>query len=106
MQSIKDNVSLLDEETINKINEVVVRAGHQLVKKKDEGFHIKADTYVLETDVHFPTDVNLLWDAGCKRLDMIEDAIGEGLAQGQLLEARVKETDEDQHEGVVWRWKK
>jgi hypothetical protein len=106
MQSIKDNVSLLDEETINKINEVVVRSGHQLVKKKDEGFHIKADTYVLETDVHLPTDVNLLWDAGRKRLDMIEDAIGEGLAQGQLLEARVKETDEDQHEGVVWRGKK
>ncbi len=34
MQSIKDNVSLLDDETINKINEMVVRAGHQLVKKK------------------------------------------------------------------------
>ena len=56
--------------------------------------------------MHFPTDVNLLWDAGRKSLDMIEDAIGEGLAQGQLLEARVKETDEDQHEGVVWRGKK
>ena len=34
MQSIKDNVSLLDEETINKITKVVVRAGHPLVKKK------------------------------------------------------------------------
>ena len=33
-QSIKDNVSLLDEETITRINEVVVRAGHKLVKKK------------------------------------------------------------------------
>jgi 5-methylcytosine-specific restriction endonuclease McrBC GTP-binding regulatory subunit McrB len=30
MQSIKDNVSLLDEETINKINEVVVRAGEEV----------------------------------------------------------------------------
>ena len=29
---------------------------------------IKADTYALETDVHFPTDLNLLWDAGRKRL--------------------------------------
>ena len=42
-------MSLLDEETVNKINEVVVRSGHKLVKK-GEGFHIKADTYVLETD--------------------------------------------------------
>src|SRR3972149_2711010 len=32
MQSIKDNVCLLDEEAVNKINEmIVVRAGHQLV---------------------------------------------------------------------------
>ena len=83
MQSIKDNVSLLDEETINKINEVVVSAGHRLVKKKEEGLRIKADTYVLESDVHFPTDVNLLWDAGRKSLDLIEDAIREGLLEGK-----------------------
>ena len=37
MQSIKDNVSLLDGETINRINDVVLKAGHRLVKKKDEG---------------------------------------------------------------------
>ncbi|MEB2307796.1 MAG: hypothetical protein OZ917_00615 [Candidatus Brocadiaceae bacterium] len=43
MWSIKDNVSLLDEETINKINEVVLRAGHKLVKKDGE-LHGKADT--------------------------------------------------------------
>jgi IS5 family transposase len=82
-QSIKDNVSLLDEETINKINEVVVRAGYKLVKKKDEGLRIKADTYVLESDVHVPTDVNLLWDAARKSLDEIEDAIREGLLEGK-----------------------
>lgn len=83
IQSIRDNVSLLDEETLNKINEVVVRAGYQLVKKKGEGLRIKADTYVLESDVHFPTDVNLLWDAGRKSLDVIEDAIREGLLEGK-----------------------
>ena len=33
---------------------------------------IKVDTYVLETDVHFPTDLNLLWDAGRKCVDLIE----------------------------------
>ena len=79
MQSIKDNISLLDEETIMQINEVVVSFGHQLVKKKGEGLHIKVDTYVLETNVHFPTDMNLLWDAGRKSLDMIEGAIAEGI---------------------------
>lgn len=32
---------------------------------------VKVDTYVLETDVHFPTDLNLLWDAGRKCVDLI-----------------------------------
>jgi len=35
--TIKDNVQLLDEATIAKINEVVVKAGHQLLKKKRKG---------------------------------------------------------------------
>ncbi len=81
MQSIKDNVSLLDGETINRINDVVLKAGHQLVKKKEEGINLKVDTYVLEANVHFPTDMNLLWDAGRKSLDMIEDAIEEGILE-------------------------
>jgi hypothetical protein len=33
---------------------------------------MKVDTYVLESDVHFPTDLNLLWDAGRKCVDLIE----------------------------------
>ena len=83
IQSIKDNVSLLDEETINKINEVVVRGGHKLVKKKGERLCIKADTYVLETNVHFPTDLNLLWDGGRKRLDIIEDFLEDKIVEGK-----------------------
>ena len=34
LQTIKDNVSLLKVDTINKINTVVTEAGHKLVKKK------------------------------------------------------------------------
>jgi hypothetical protein len=37
-----------------------------------EPLAIKVDSYVLETDVHFPTDLNLLWDAGRKCVDLIE----------------------------------
>jgi hypothetical protein len=33
---------------------------------------LKADTYVLETGLHFPTDLNLPWDAGRKCIDWIE----------------------------------
>ncbi|CAN5440205.1 hypothetical protein BH11BAC3_BH11BAC3_47760 [soil metagenome] len=33
---------------------------------------MKADSYALETNVHFPTDLNLLWDSLRKCLDAIE----------------------------------
>jgi IS5 family transposase len=33
---------------------------------------LKTDSYVLETNVHFPTDLNLLWDSLRKCLDMVE----------------------------------
>ncbi len=72
-QSILDNVSLIDEVLLQQINLLVVDAGHHLVKKKeDEAFKLKTDSYALETNVHFPTDLNLLWDSLRKCLDMIE----------------------------------
>jgi hypothetical protein len=33
LQSIKDNIGLIDDDTLEQINELVARAGHQLVKK-------------------------------------------------------------------------
>jgi transposase, IS5 family len=41
---------------------------------------IKADSYVLETDVHFPTDLSLLWDSGRKCVDLIEGYLASGYA--------------------------
>ena len=69
LQTLKDNVSLLDDETINQINELVVKAGCNLLPYSK--LNVKIDSYVLETNVHFPTDLNLLWDAGRKSIDMI-----------------------------------
>ena len=34
IQTIRDNVSLFTPEILSRINEVVVKAGHNLVKKK------------------------------------------------------------------------
>ena len=71
LQTIKDNLMLLDEETVMKINELVVSEAHSFVLKKNEKLVIKSDTYVLETNVHFPTDYNLLLDAIRKCLDIM-----------------------------------
>jgi IS5 family transposase len=72
-QTILDNVSLIDEELLYEINQLVVEAGQKLLKKKeDEGLRLKTDSFVVETNVHFPTDINLLWDSTRKGLDMVE----------------------------------
>ncbi len=71
-QTILDNVSLLDETVLAQINEWIVQAGHSLLKKKQaEELRLKTDSYVLETNVHFPTGLNLLWDSSRKCLDII-----------------------------------
>jgi len=72
-QTIIDNVSLLDDNTLREINHVIVEVGHQLVKKKvTEALHIKVDSFVVQANVHFPTDYNLLWDSGRKCIDVLE----------------------------------
>ncbi len=72
-QTILDNVSVLDETLLAQVNQLVVEAGHSLLKKKEpEELKLKTDSYVLETNVHFPTDLNLLWDSSRKCLDIIE----------------------------------
>jgi len=63
-QTLKDNVGLLTAELLDKINQVVVDAGHTLVKKKvGEALRGRCDSFVVETNVHFPTDISLLQDA-------------------------------------------
>ena len=71
-QTILDNVSLIDEGLLLDINLLVIEAGHKLVKKKEEVFKLKTDSYAVETNIHFPIDLNLLWDSLRKCLDTIE----------------------------------
>lgn len=75
LQTLKDNVQLLDEATIKEISLIIVKGSHGLIKKK-EGVDClelitKADSFVVESHVHFPTDINLLWDSCRKCLDTI-----------------------------------
>ena len=64
LQTIKDNVMLFTPEILHKINKVTVDLGHKTVEKNpDEPLNGSCDSFVLETDVHFPTDINLLFDA-------------------------------------------
>jgi hypothetical protein len=72
-QNIIDNVSLLDDETVRELNQVIVEFGHEVFKKKEAAaLCLKTDSFVVESNVHFPTDYNLLWDSARKCLDMVD----------------------------------
>jgi len=71
-QNIVDNVSLLDDEVVRQLNQVIVEFGHDVFKKKEEeALRFKTDSFVVESNIHFPTDYSLLWDSARKCLDMV-----------------------------------
>jgi IS5 family transposase len=78
-KTLSQNVCAVDEELLQQINAIVAQAGRAVFKKKenapDEPIRAKADTYVLETNIHFPTDLNLLWDAQRKCADLLKGYI-------------------------------
>jgi transposase, IS5 family len=64
LQTLKDNLTLFTPEVLDRINRLVLQHGYQIVgKKKDERLRASCDSFVVETDVHYPTDINLLFDA-------------------------------------------
>ncbi len=75
-KTISENVCHLDEKLLEKINALVVRHGLEQFKKNGKDnpaakLEVKVDSYVLETDVHYPTDLNLLWDAARKSIEIL-----------------------------------
>jgi len=70
-RSIIDNVGLLDVQMVKEINDIIVEFGHEVFKKKENtALRLKTDSFVVESNVHFPTDYNLLWDSARKSIDM------------------------------------
>ena len=81
-QTRRDNVARLDDALLQQINARLAAAGREVFAKKDgapvAALEIKVDSDVLETDVHFPTDLSLLWDAGRKCVDRVAGFIADG----------------------------
>lgn len=59
-RTLRDNLCLLRPETVYKLNEVVVAVGHQLVP--DAIKQVRGDTFVVQTNIHYPTDSSLIGD--------------------------------------------
>ena len=63
-QTLVDNVNLLTPKLLGEVNQLIVESGHTVMgKKPGEPLCGCCDSFVVETNVHYPTDVNLSWDA-------------------------------------------
>ena len=71
LQTLKDNLRLFTPELLDRINQEVVRAGHHALKKSPEdGLNARADSFVVQTTVEYPTDTGLLYEAVRKALGL------------------------------------
>lgn len=57
---IRDTLCQIKPSTLSKINELVVQAGHTIAP--DAAVSIRADSFVIETNIHYPTESSLLLD--------------------------------------------
>lgn len=67
---IRDNVCLLQPATIAEIDQLIVNAGHKLVPNAVKT--MRADSFVVETNIHYPTDSSLIVDGIRKIIEQSE----------------------------------
>ena len=66
--TVNDNLLKLKPETIEQISHLVVGLGHQLVPNAVE--KVRGDSFVVQTNIHYPTDANLIVDGVRKILSL------------------------------------
>ena len=81
LQTLKDNIKLFTPEVLAQINNVVVQAGHDFKNKKGPTKG-KCDSFVVETNVHFPTDISLFYDAIRKMIELTAEMCKENDVKG------------------------
>ena len=57
---IEDNLTKLRPETLKKISDVIVKAGHVLKPQAIES--VRGDAFVVETNIHYPTESSVIGD--------------------------------------------
>lgn len=67
---IRDNVCLLQPATIEEIDQLIVSEGHKLLP--DAVKRLRADSFVVETNIHYPTDSSLIVDGIRKIIELCE----------------------------------
>jgi len=65
---IQDNVTKVRPETIAQISQMIAEAGHEVAPEAVE--RVRADSFVVETNIHYPTDSSLISDGLRKILSL------------------------------------
>ena len=73
-RTIRNNICLLKPGTIAQISQLIVGQGHQL--QPDAIEKVRADSFVMETNIHYPTESSLLLD-GIGRIILMCVALAE-----------------------------
>ena len=64
LRTIRDNVALPAPELLRKVNDLVAAAGQEILGREPGAALVgRCDSFVAETDVHYPTDIGLLRDS-------------------------------------------
>jgi hypothetical protein len=59
LQTLKDNIGLFTPKILEEIDQVLINTGHDLFHEgNDIQLNGRCDSFVVETDVHYPTDIN------------------------------------------------
>ncbi len=89
---IRDTLCKLKPETLEKLSEVVVAAGHELAP--EAATSVRADSFVIETNIHYPTESGLIIDGVRKFVPLCARLAGEfdieGWRQSDHLIRKIK----------------
>ncbi len=89
---IRDTLCLLKPTTIEEMNHIVVSYGQQLDGNAAQ--KVRADSFVVETDIHYPAESSLIWDGLRKLIPIcatLAPLLGEsGWRQAQHLKKKAK----------------
>ena len=72
--TLQGNVAQVKSETIQQISNLIVAVGHELVPEAVE--KVRGDSFVVQTNIHYPTDANVLLD-GVRKVLSLSAQVGE-----------------------------
>ncbi len=89
---IRDTLCQLKPETIAKLNHRIVRAGQDLHGEASQS--VRADAFVVKTNIHYPTESSLIWDGIRKLVPLgvkLAGTLGvDGWRQSEHLKRKIK----------------